>query len=121
MNNKNEKIMNNEIRKRLESAEWDRSIARKVLERKKGTRKKIFYSASFGGLAAAAAVTVIFLFGIRNADDQDNYMRFISKQVLATYSSVNGNGGSVKISPYGDDLLASDDIEEIIDETMAVR
>ena len=112
-----EKLMKSEIKKRIESSEWDIGIAAAVLKKKR--RKKIAYSVSFSSLAAAALVLIVLLFGIYSDPYQDTYDSFISNQVNGTYKLVfNGNSG---IDSNNDNMLLSNDIDNMIDNTLSMR
>ena len=113
----NSKIMDREIKKRMESNSWDLSMAERVI--KKRSRKRVAYSVSIASLAAAALVLIFLLFGIKTDLDQNTYEQFISKQVNGTYMLVfNGNSGIDAAGNIGAD---SDDIDSIIDNTLSMR
>ena len=114
---KNSKIMSREIKERMESNAWDLSMAARVI--KKRSRKRVAYSVSLSSLAAAALVLIFLLFGLKTNSDQNTYEQLISKQVNGTYMLVfNEDSGE----DDGDNIAdGSDDIDSIIDNTLAMR
>ena len=83
-------IMNDEIKKRMESNAWNFKIASKVLEKRNKKRRFIIYSASVSSFALAALVMIIFMFGINSPQVPvpGQYNKFITKQLQGTYKDV---------------------------------
>jgi hypothetical protein len=88
MENQFKKIMSDEIKKRLDSKNWNYRIAASVLEKKNQTKKYIIYATSFSSLAVAALILIFFIFGINQRAEPNLYNQFISNQLSGTYNEV---------------------------------
>ena len=88
MENQFEKIMDDEIKKRIDSKSWNYRIAASVLEKKSQTKKHLVFATSFSSLAVAALILIFFIFGINQKTEPNLYNRFISNQLRGTYNEV---------------------------------
>ena len=134
INNFYKNKMKEEISKRYESREWDFKIAASVMEKRKNTIKKVFYSASISSLAAAAVIAFI-LSGIINSKEGLKYDEFITAQIKGTYDSalpVKNKNASKKVqinnktdisenSNQNSADIISEDIDSLISDTLALR
>lgn len=112
INNNVQQIMNDEIKKRLESKDWNLDIARKVLEKKNTEKSRIIKGTFTVTLAAAASIIALFLFQLIKVNNVETYDQYINKQVEGTYSYVFGK------TEDSDDM---DDVESLIDDAMDSR
>lgn len=120
--NEYKKIMNKEIRKRMESDSWNFQIAAKVVERKRSAKNFRIYSASLSSLAAAALVMIIFFFTTNNVSESNPYDRFIASQLDGTYNYVFNKENSIS-SAYNNSAssLLTNDIDIMIDDMLSKR
>jgi hypothetical protein len=88
MGNQFKEIMSEEIKKRLDSKNWNYSIASSVLEKKNQTKKRFIYATSLSSLAVAASILIFFIFGINQGPGTNLYNQFISNQLRGTYNEV---------------------------------
>jgi len=114
-------IMKKEIEKRLENDLWDMKMSRRVMSKRRSGRKKMIYSATGSSLALAATVTIIFMFGF-NSSQPAMYDQFISSQIEGTYKkSFEKNIIQVSSENSGSGVVFSDDLDDMIDDTLAMR
>ena len=115
VNDNKQEIMNDEIKKRLESKNWNLEIAQKVHEKKNAAKSKIITGAFTVTLAAAASIIALFLFQFIKLNNIDTYDQYIDTQVEGTYSYVFGNTENTE---NADDI---DDVDILIEDTMDSR
>ncbi len=135
INNFYKNKMNEEISKRIESREWDFKIAASVMDKRKNSIKKIFYSASISSLAAAAVIAFI-LSGVFNSKNEGLiYDEFITAQIKGTYDSalpvknknaskkvqINNKTDIIENSNQNNADIIAEDIDSLISDTLALR
>jgi hypothetical protein len=147
MGNQFKEIMSEEIKKRLDSKNWNYSIASSVLEKKNQTKKRFIYATSLSSLAVAASILIFFIFGI-NRPETNLYNQFISNQLRGTYNEVykkeskttaqyeqfinnqlTGTHNEVFDKEYkltsagirGEDIILMNGTDALIDSTLTIR
>jgi predicted PurR-regulated permease PerM len=114
-------IFSEKIRERIESNEWDREIASRVLSAIRKKRKRMV-AASLTSLATAAMILLAFIFVLNSPSTPDKIDQFITSQLDGTFNSVFNKGYRESLAS----LLSSqtppdDDIDILIDETLTMR
>ena len=112
INDNTQEIMNDEIKKRLESTNWNLEIAQKVHEKKNAAKTKVITGAFTVSLAAAASIIALFLFQFINSNNIDTYDQYIDSQVEGTYTYVFGDREN------RDDI---DEVDMLIEDSMDSR
>jgi len=117
------KIMAEEIERRLRSDAWNLQIASGVLAKKTKTRKQVLYVSSFLASAAAAAVLLVFLFGIDTGRSAAGYEEFITYQIEGTMKDVAGKKEKPSVAPAAEikEVVLHNDTDDLIDEALAMR
>ena len=113
--------MKQEIDRRLNDTEWDRRIARTVIEKRKRKITRYIYSASLSSLAAAASLIIILTTVINSGQTSLRYGSFISQQVNGTNKTVFAAASSSGINSPEEDIIAIQNIDVMIDDTLALR
>lgn len=107
------------IKQRRESDSWNYRIASDVLARKAGRRKRSILIFSMSPVAAAVLFFIVFSFSGFD-EPADLYGPFIANQLEGTYSAVFKNNTAAGTG-YSSDPLFTNDIDIMIDETLAMR
>jgi hypothetical protein len=114
-------VFSEKIRERIESNEWDREIASRVLSAIRKKRKRIAV-ASLSSLATAAMIVVAFIFVLNSPSAPDKIDQFITSQLDGTYNSVFNKSYRESLpSILSSQLPPDDDIDILIDETLTMR
>ena len=122
MKEKNQRsMMEKEIQFRLDNDFWDKKIARNVLQRR-NKKTRLFAGSAISALAAAAVIVVVFFMGIKSEINNNPYDSFITSQVQGTYQKVyTGTADRSNNYTVSEEYYSSDDIDTLIDDTLAVR
>ena len=114
-------IFSEKIRERLESDEWDRAIAIRVLSAMRKKRRRMA-ATSLTSLTAAAAILLAFVFALKSPSAPDRIDRFITSQLDGTYYSVFKTSYRESLpSIIASQSPPDDDIDTLIDETLTMR
>jgi hypothetical protein len=123
MENKNySNMMAEEIARRLESKTWNLQTADGVLRRRKSHARFTLLTSLSTAAVAAAAIAVLFLFALKTETTAPNYNRFIAQQLMGTANYVQGKTQKIPqtVAPIHEVILQNN-IDSIIDETLAMR
>lgn len=112
--------MEDEIRKRINSQEWDSKIATNVTKLHKRRIKKNIFVVSLSSLAATV-VFVFLLFLNPGNQSPDKYEKFIQAQIEGTYSEVFNENYLQNRSNNSDDIIVYDNIDLLIDSALSRR
>ncbi len=121
--NENDRIlMLEEIRKRLESDDWNIRIARGVRHARRKSRI-IWISSSSASVAVASLIVAVFIgFGSRESSPQSELHAFIGKQVEGTYQQVfTGGGTETSVPAVSGVYISCDAVDDIITASLADR
>ena len=107
------------IQGRIESKQWSSEIASRVIRRRNKYYKKLS-AASAAASLAAAILLIVFQFIPENTDN-NKFERMISAQLNGTYNAVFETDYKTGVSSTSSENLQYDDIDIIIDNTLAMR
>ncbi len=113
--------LDDEIQKRVKSNSWNFEIATRVIESKKRNRKRALYLTAVSSFSFAAIAVIFFIFGINSQPQKNIYEQFITKQVNGTYQLVVDKNDKLTSSGSATDLVFTDEIDSIIDNTLSMR
>ncbi len=114
-------VFSEKIRERIESNEWDREIASRVLSAIRKRRRRMA-ATLLTSLATAAIIVLAFIFVLNSPSAPDKIDQFITSQLDGTYKSVFNKSYRESLpSILSSQSPPDDDIDILIDETLTMR
>lgn len=117
----NRKMMQQQIKNRLDDDSWDLMTAGAVLKKRRRSRMRVISGVSLSSLAAAASVFIIMSAVLNTTEQTLRYNAFISDQISGTYHSVFVSNQVKANHTPEDDILSMQSIDSTIDEALALR